>query len=209
MRVPVDQTFAAIDQALVVHLNKDLDDRIVEIGRVLVTGAGIPLRARHGEGGAVKVAGRAKALQLVDNGAAGLFFPGPDFLKELLAAQFGAGRLLVFRKFAFDNHLGCDACVVGAGLPERVKALHAFPADQDVLQRVVERVAHVQDAGDVRRRDHNAIGRSAGFGVCACGEAARLFPGVKQAALRLGCVKALFQCHFVFLRRVNSGCVLP
>ena len=34
-----------------------------------------------------------------------------------------------------------------------LKPVHALPADQDVLQRVVERVAHVQRAGDVRRRD--------------------------------------------------------
>jgi hypothetical protein len=34
-------------------------------------------------------------------------------------------------------------------------APHALVAAQDVLQRVVERVAHMQRAGDVRRRDHD------------------------------------------------------
>ena len=35
---------------------------------------------------------------------------------------------------------------------------HALEAAQDVLQRVVERVAHVQRAGDVRRRDDDGVG---------------------------------------------------
>jgi hypothetical protein len=45
--------------------------------------------------------------------------------------------------------------VVHTGLPEHVLAQHALVADQDVLQRVVERVPHMQRAGDVRRRDHD------------------------------------------------------
>ena len=55
-----------------------------------------------------------------------------------------------------DHGLRGDAGVVGAGHPEGVVALHPPPADQDVLQRVVERVAQVQGAGHVRRRDDDA-----------------------------------------------------
>ncbi len=46
-----------------------------------------------------------------------------------------------------------DAGVIGAGHPEGVVALHAPPADQHVLQRVIECVAHVQRAGHVGRRN--------------------------------------------------------
>ena len=56
-------------------------------------------------------------------------------------------------ELALDDHLGGDAGVVGAGLPEHVLAAHALEADQDVLERVVERVADVERAGDVGRRD--------------------------------------------------------
>ena len=55
--------------------------------------------------------------------------------------------------------------MVGAELPQRVVALHAVPADQDVLQRVVEGMAHVQAAGHVRRRDHDGKGRAARLGI--------------------------------------------
>ncbi len=58
-----------------------------------------------------------------------------------------------------DDRLGGDAGVVGAGHPEDVVALHPPPADQDVLQGVIERMAQVQRTGDVRRRNHDAVGR--------------------------------------------------
>ena len=48
--------------------------------------------------------------------------------------------------------------MVVARLPERVVALHAVPADEDVLERAVQRVAHVEVAGDVRRRDADDVG---------------------------------------------------
>jgi hypothetical protein len=55
-------------------------------------------------------------------------------------------RDLGFGQFALHDHLRGDARMVGARLPERVEAAHPVPADQHVLQRVVEGVAHMQDA---------------------------------------------------------------
>jgi hypothetical protein len=46
------------------------------------------------------------------------------------------------------------AGVVHARQPERDVALHALPAHDHVLQRVVEHVAEREHAGDVRRRQH-------------------------------------------------------
>jgi len=54
--------------------------------------------------------------------------------------------------------LGGDAGVVGARHPEGVKAVHPFVADQDVLQGVVEGMAHVQHPGDVGGRNDDAEG---------------------------------------------------
>ena len=48
--------------------------------------------------------------------------------------------------------------MVGAGLPQGFVALHPLVTDQDVLHRVVQRVAHVQLAGDVRRRHDDREG---------------------------------------------------
>ena len=60
-----------------------------------------------------------------------------------------------------DHHLRGDAGVVGAGLPERIAALHAPPADQRVLDGEGQRMTHVQAARDVRRRDHDGERRGA------------------------------------------------
>ena len=75
---------------------------------------------------------------------------------KLVAAHVAAAGLLALHQLALDHHLGGDAGMVGARLPQHVAAAHALEAAQHVLQRVVERVAHVQRAGDVRRRDHDA-----------------------------------------------------
>ena len=73
-------------------------------------------------------------------------------------AAEAVARQAFAREVARDHHLRRDAGVVGAHLPQRVEAAHAVVADQRVLQRVLERVAHVQRAGDVRRRQQDRVG---------------------------------------------------
>jgi hypothetical protein len=60
-----------------------------------------------------------------------------------------------------DHDLRGDPRVIGAHLPQRVVAAHPVIADEQVHQRLLERVAHVQAAGDVRRRKLDAIRRRA------------------------------------------------
>ena len=86
-------------------------------------------------------------------------------------------------QLALDHHLRRDPGVVHAGLPERVAAGLAAVAREHVLQRVVEGVAHVQAAGDVRRRHHHAPGLSP---AGAPGEAAARLPKLVKAALEIG-----------------------
>ena len=69
-----------------------------------------------------------------------------------------AVRLLALRQLPLHHHLRGDARMVHTRLPEHVLAAHALEADQDILDRVVERVAHVQRTGDVGRRDHDRVG---------------------------------------------------
>ena len=70
----------------------------------------------------------------------------PDQLQEVGAAVVGAPLALGGQR-AFHHHLGRDARVVGAGHPERLVAGHAPPADDHVLHRLVEPVAHVEHGG--------------------------------------------------------------
>src|SRR5688572_3038687 len=60
-------------------------------------------------------------------------------------------------QLALHHHLGGDAGMVGTRLPQRGVATHAMPARERVHERVLEGMAHVQRAGDVRRRQHDAV----------------------------------------------------
>ena len=105
-------------------------------------GLGKPLI--HREALARPIARCAEPLELVDDGAAQFGLPLPHALEEGLAAHLAAAGLLAFHQLAFDHHLRRDAGMVGAWLPEHVPAAHALEPAQDVLQRVVERMAHMQ-----------------------------------------------------------------
>ena len=143
VRAPVDDAFALIDEALVVEVDKDLLDRL---GAALI----------EGEALAVPVAGGAQLFELLDDAAAVLALPLPGALQKALAAQVLLGQALLLHRVD-DLGLGGDGGVVGARQPERLIALHPSKADQDVLQRLVQRVAHVQLTGDVRGRDHDGV----------------------------------------------------
>jgi hypothetical protein len=138
LRIPVHEPFVAIGEAAAVELDEHLRHRGGEAGV-------------HGEALVGPVAAGAEAAELAGDGAAGLRLPFPDMLEEGVAADVGALDTLAV-EVALDHHLGGDAGMVGADHPERVLALHPGVARQDVLQRVVERMADMQRAGDVGRR---------------------------------------------------------
>ncbi len=170
MRVPVDQPLAAVDETLLVKLDERAQNRVVE---ALV----------HGEAVAREIEAVAEAAALFEDGAAGAFLPLPDLGHEGLAAHLAASGRALAGQFALDHHLGGDAGVVEAGLPEHVEALHALPAGEDVHERVVEGVAHVQRAGDVGRRQQDAEGLGAGPRVGAGAEGVGRIPVVGDARL--------------------------
>ena len=177
-RVPVDQPLVAVDQAVLVELHEDAQHGT---GQALV----------HGEALARPVAGRAEPAQLFQDRAARLFAPGPDLLDEGLAAdRLGVAvfrrhaaveRDPLLRQHPLHHHLGRNAGMVGAGLPQHVAPLHPVEADQDVLDRVVEGMAEMQAAGHVRRRDHDGVGFAIGRRIGP--ERARRFPAVVLPAL--------------------------
>ena len=95
---------------------------------------------------------------------------------ELLAAEVAAVRLLALHQLPLDHHLGGDAGVIHPRLPQHVAAAHALEAGENVLQRVVERVTHMQRAGHVGRRDDDGEGTRALAAGLACGKRSGLLP---------------------------------
>ena len=109
-----------------------------------------------------------------------------------------------------DDVLRRDAGVVVAGLDEDVVALHPLPARERVAERELQRVAEVEVAGDVRRREavDPALARRVGVGRVE----AFLFPCLLPAffdALRL--IKRFHRADVVRQRRrmcsrLGRGC---
>ena len=141
-RAPVHHALAAVDIAAFVERDEGLQDRL----RV----AGVECVDR-----AVPVAGGAELAELSEDDAAVLVAPFGGDLDELLAAEVVACLAFLLTEFLFDAGLRGDAGVVGAREPEGGLTFLTGAADHDVLQRVIEQVSHVQDAGDVGRRDHH------------------------------------------------------
>ena len=170
VRAPVDDAAALVDQALVIQLAECLADG---------TGAALV----HGEAAAVPVAGRAHLFLLLDDAVAVLLLPGPDALQELLAAQVIAGHALLGAQFLLHLDLGGNAGVVRAGEPQGIVALHALEAGQDVLQRTVQCVAHVELAGDIGGRHDD--GKRLLIGVGLRLEAAAVHPHLVDAGFHV------------------------
>ena len=170
VRAPVDDAAALVDQALVIQLAERL-----------AHGARAPLV--HREAVAAPVAGRAHLLLLLDDAVAVFLLPRPDALEELLTAEVIAGQALLFAQVFLDLDLRGDAGVVGAGQPQRLVALHPLEAGQDILQRAVERVAHVQLAGDIRRRHDDREGLLVGVRLGL--EAVVVHPHLVDAGLHI------------------------
>ncbi len=161
-RVPVHEALAAVDQALLIKAHEGVGDDLREL-------------VVHGEVFAAPVHAVAQAAHLRGDGVAALFLPFPDLAGEGLAAQVVAAHAL-FLQLALHHDLRGDAGVVGARHPQRVVAPHAVVARQAVHDGLVERMAHVQRAGHVGRRQLDgevlAAGRGAGI-RCAGAAAAR------------------------------------
>ena len=79
-------------------------------------------------------------------------------LKELVASEVVAGKPLLLAQNLLDLDLGRDARMVNTGKPHRGVALHTLIARQNILERCVQRVTHMELAGDVRGRHNDGEG---------------------------------------------------
>ncbi len=147
-RAPVDDAVVAIEEP-----------SVVEVDEVLEDGAHVALVQR--EALAPVVERGPEAPELAVDHLPVVLEPLPGPLDERLAAEVVPAEPFL-RELALDDVLGRDSRVVVARLPERVEAAHAVIADEEVLDRRVHPVPHVQVAGDVRRRDRDHERRALG-----------------------------------------------
>ena len=141
--VPVDHAKAAIDESLVVEVNKHFDYAF----RAFFV---------HSEGSAIPVARCAELFELLEDDATVSVSPIPSVLEKLFASE--VGLLDAFSsKLVDDLCFGSDRSVVSARNPKCILALHASTADKDVLDRVVEHVSHVEHTCHVRWWDYDSI----------------------------------------------------
>ena len=145
VHAPVDHPGSLVDQALFIKAHESFPDS--------------PAQAFiHGEPLPVPVAGNPQALQLADDFVPVGFLPFPDPFHEFFPAQVVAGQAFLLLQFFFHLDLGGQACMVIARQPAGVVPHHPVPAHQDVLEGIVQGMAHVELAGDVGRRDHHTEG---------------------------------------------------
>ena len=143
-RAPVDHPLAAINETFLEELDEDMAHPL-RVGLV------------HREALAAPIAGTAEALELLDDDVAVFVFEIPDTLEKFFAAEVAAAEPFAFAQLALDLRLRRNAGMVGARQPKNFLALLARPPCKDILQRVVEHMAEVQNPGDIRRRDDNRV----------------------------------------------------
>jgi len=89
---------------------------------------------------------------LTRNGVAVLVFPFPNPVDKGCAGKVMAALALGCEGF-FDDVLGCDTRVVGAGEPFNGIALHSTLAANDIDEGVFKGVANVERTSNVWRWD--------------------------------------------------------
>ncbi len=142
-RAPVHNVVIAINQAFLVQPQENLPH-------------GRRAALVHGEALPRPVTGRAEAAELGGDPVAVIRLPLPDPLQKLLPPEVVLGQALL-GQLPFHPGLGGNPGVVGPGQPQRFEPLHPAPTGQNVLQRIVQGVTHVQLTGDVRGRHHDGI----------------------------------------------------
>ena len=188
-RAPVHQARPAIDQALFVKFDEDVAHRSRE---PVIEREALPFPVTAG----------AHATQLIQDFAAVAFLVGPDALEERFAANLLA-RAPLLRQQLLDLQLGRDSSVIRTRHPERGLALHACMANHQIFKADEERVADVQRARYVGRRDADDEGfciRRRYFRP----EPALAFPPVVETSLGFSKVEIFRHGHVGLLKQKSS-----
>src|SRR5215510_468381 len=127
---PVNESLRSVQQAVLPEANEGFLHRK---RKALV----------HGKTLVLPIAGDAERFELVQDRASRFFFPFPDSGNELVTPNLCSAQPLSGQT-ALDDVLRRDAGVVCPRDPEHAIAIHSFVTTQDILKRVVERMAHMQ-----------------------------------------------------------------
>ena len=148
--VPVHHAKSTVDISLVVKVHKHLDNAL----RTLLV---------HRKGGTVPIARSTQSAQLLQNDATVFVGPFPCMFQELFTGQVMLLDALLSQLLHYLS-LGSDRGMVCARHPTGVLAFHACPAHQDILNRVVQHVSHVEHTRHIGRWDNDGVGfTSIGF----------------------------------------------
>ena len=192
VRAPVHDALALVDEVVVVPVHEQLPHglHVRRLQREVLVG--VVARADH-------------ALDLVHDGGAVLLVPVVARLDERLASDLQAADALIGQLLVHLRLRG-DAGMVGAEDPARGTALHAGAADARVLDGVVEGMAHVQHAGDVRRRDDDGVRLLLALAQLGRAlEVARVHPRLEKRALVGGEVVVDLLAAALVIRVVGHG----
>ena len=141
-RTPVDQTVAAVNQALFIQIDESPDN---SSAAALVQRKSLPL----------PVAGATQLSHLLLDRAAVFFLPGPSSLQKLFSAQIFLFLAFFLPDPVYDLDLRSYAGVIAARQPQCAVALKTLETDQQILQSLIQRMTHMEFSCDIRRRHHD------------------------------------------------------
>ncbi len=146
LRIPVYHAITTIYMSFIIKVNEYFDHR----SRHIIV---------HGEFGAIPVTGSPEFLKLFQNDPAMLMGPFPGVLQK-----FFPGKVIFVDPLSlqFSHHLsfGCDRSMICSRHPAGIVAFKTGPANQNILDGIVEHMPHMEYTCHVRRRNNDGIGFS-------------------------------------------------
>jgi len=109
----------------------------------------------HSEARPFPVAGSPQALELIQDNTPVFFFPLESIAQKFFASDIRFPQALLPEQ-GHHLSLGSNGSVVCAGYPACVFPLQPCFSDQDILDRIVQHVPHVQYARHVWWGDNNS-----------------------------------------------------
>ena len=148
---PVNDVITPVNQLFIIETHKDFP---YGPGKALI----------HGKPLSTPVTGTSQPFQLGDNHATEFFPPLPDqfnksFPTNLVTISSPRGKVF------FHHILGSYTRVVRAGLPQDTIPFHPFVSAQNILEGIIEGMAHVQASGYIWRGNDDRKGGFIRFGT--------------------------------------------
>lgn len=143
LRVPVHHTHPAVNQTLVIEIHKHLDHTLAS-------------SLIHGESRTVPVTRSPQLAELLQDNPPVFLRPSPRMLQKLLTRKI---RLLDTLLSQTTHYLRfrSNRSMVRTRHPARILTHHTRPTHQDILNRIIKHMPHVENPRHIRRRNHHGI----------------------------------------------------